>query len=436
LVIAGPACHGSLAGFRPERERQTRSSTGGGWPSPFRDATMMTCLRLSLVTAFAIAVSLASPLGAQETGEKMPKRPVLPADRDSNSAAAYYFYGISVLKNDPDKAAAAFYWATRVDPTYAPAYYGQHVALLLGEPEMALTDYLTRKKGALRDPMLRRADSLAYRALIKSPFIDQRLYGTVLSTWLERETGGETTVHDLGIYDRRFAAWAAYTRGEFPMAASIYRETIKRSPENAELRYMLALSYLGLGRPDSARIAVQDAIRLARAVEAETPGVGWSSHSFEEYGIGILYEMGGQADSARGAFERSLLDDVAFHPAHYHLARIRLAARDTAGALDEYGQAVTLAPTDAGYLSDLGMLLLSAGRTDSATAVFLKVATLEPYYALPHYPLGVVYEQSGFKKEAAEHYAAFLRLAPQTMTGAISAARARLAVLEPKPAAP
>jgi tetratricopeptide (TPR) repeat protein len=402
----------------------------------FCDATMIISHRRRLVTALALMLALADPLTAQQSQEKLPKRPALPADRDSNSAAAYYFYGISVLKNDPDKAAAAFYWATRVDPTYAPAYYGQHVALLLGEPEAALTDYLTRKKGALRDPMLRRADSLAYRALIKSPFIDQRLYGTVLSTWLERETGGETTVHDLGIYDRRFAAWSAYTRGEFPMAASIYRETIKRSPENPELRYMLALSYLGLGRPDSARIAVQDAVRQARAVEAETPGIGWSSHSFEEYGVGILYEMGGQADSARGAFERSLLDDVAFHPAHYHLAKIRLAAHDTAGALDEYGQAVTLAPTDAGYLSDLGMLLLSAGRTDSATAVLLKVAALEPYYAFPHYPLAVIYEQSGFKKEAVQHYTTFLRLAPQAMAGAIAAARGRLAVLEPAPAAP
>lgn len=394
---------------------------------------MLRAHRLSVPAALLLATVQVAALGAQGAPEKAPKRPALPAERDSNNSADYYFYGLSVLTQQPEKAAAAFYWSSRLDPTSTPALYGQYVAQLLSQPQPMLTAYLIGRREAHRDPTLRRIDSLGYVALTKSPLLDRRIFGTVLATWVDRQTGGARDLRDLGMYDRRWTAWSAYARADFRMAASVYAEQIKRHPEDTELRFMLAMSYLSLGRPDSARFAVQEALTLERSADEDTPWIGWSSHAYAEFSVGLLYEMVSQPDSARAAFERALLDDVSFPPAHHHLAGIRLAARDTAGALDEYVQAVTLSPSDAGYLCDLGMLLLATGRTDSATAVLRQAATLEPYYAFPHYPLGVVYEQSGFREEAVEHYTIFLRLAPKTMAPAITAARKRLAALNAPP---
>ncbi len=387
----------------------------------------------SLLLALLLALAGANTMAAQGPIEKPPKRPRLPANADSNSAVTYYSYGLTTLGRDPEKAGAAFYWACRLDPSWAAPLYGQYAALLLDRSDSELASYLTRGKIARRNPVFQRIDSLAYYALLKNPFVDRRFDGVILSTWLDRVTNGEAQLRDLGMYDRRFTAWAAYARGDYKMATTVFAEVIKQHPEDPDLRYWRAISFFAQGLTDSARTAVQEALGLERSTEAELPGVGWVSHAFTEYSVGFLFELGEQRDSARASYERALMDDLSFHPAHHKLARVRLATRDTAGALAEFGQAVSLAPKDAGYLYDLGMLLVVTGRSDSGTAVLRQAATVEPYFALPHYTLGLVYQQSGFPEEAAEHFTAFLSLAPRSMLPAITAARERLAVVQKKP---
>ncbi len=394
--------------------------------------------RQRYVRAFAILLLTgagANPGAAQLGFDKPPDRPRLAADRDTNSALDYYLYGNSVLDRDQHKAASAYYWASRLDPSWAAPLYGLYAALLLDWPPGDLTLYLTSRERALRDPKVRRIDSLGYLAVLKNPLVDRRLDGVVLSTWVFRETGGQAELRDLGMFDRRFAAWAAYARGDHKMAASVYAEVIKKHPHDPDLLFSRALAFVGMGQIDSARTAVRTALTLERRAEDES-AYGWVSHAFAEYSMGYLFDLSEQRDSATAAYERALLDDVTFHPAHRQLARARLAAHDTAGALAEYLQAAHLAPQDAGYLYDLGVLLIAAGRADSGISVLQQAATLEPYYALPHFPLGVTYESSGFVEESAEHFAAFLRLAPRSLAPAIAAARKRLAALKAMPPAP
>lgn len=369
----------------------------------------------------------------QAVFDKPPKRPRLPVDADTNNAVAYYSYGVATLPSDAEKAAAAFYWASRLDPGWAAPLYGEHASLLLAQPPSDLTGYLTRRKEALRDQDLLRIDSLAYLALLKNPFVDRRFDGVVLSTWFARETDNQSTLRDLGMYDRRFTAWAAYTRGDYKMANSVFAEVIRRQPDDPTLRVWRALALFALGQNDSARVAVQDALGLERTTEEALPGVGWVSHAFAEYSVGFLFALNHQPDSARAAYERALLDDVAFHPAHHQLGRTRLAMHDTTGALAEYAQATSLAPNDAIYLYDLGMLLIVMGQPDSGTTVLRRAISAEPFFALPHFTLGLIYEQSGFHHEAAEHYAAFLQLAPRTMGPAIASAREHLVAVQGRP---
>jgi tetratricopeptide (TPR) repeat protein len=152
----------------------------------------------------------------------------------------------------------------------------------------------------------------------------------------------------------------------------------------------------------------------------------YESYPFVEYSLGILFERIDQRDSARAAYERALVDDVRFFPAHRGLGLLRQASGDTAGAIGEYSQAVELAPSDALPSYELGLLWIAAGHPDSAVARLERASKAEPFYPAPHYPLGLLYERSGFLEEAAEHYTIYLRLAPQLLKGQAAIVRRRL----------
>ena len=56
-------------------------------------------------------------------------RPPLPVGADTNDATAYYKLGDSAMTREQGLADRAFYWAIRLDPTMADAYYGRwHVS--------------------------------------------------------------------------------------------------------------------------------------------------------------------------------------------------------------------------------------------------------------------------------------------------------------------
>jgi hypothetical protein len=76
--------------------------------------------RSLLVVALMAAAHVAF---AQAKNE--PKRPRLAAGADTNDARAYYDHGLAKIERDPAEAADAFYWATRINPGVADAYYGQ-----------------------------------------------------------------------------------------------------------------------------------------------------------------------------------------------------------------------------------------------------------------------------------------------------------------------
>lgn len=383
-----------------------------------------------LAGTLALIGGFAGGASAQVPFDTPPKRPKLAAEADTNSALAYFNHGMGRMGVDPLGAAAAFYWASRIDPSWALPLYAERTALLLARPPADLTTYLSRRREALDNPDLQRIDSLALRALVKNPFVDRRLDGMLLSTWLSRATGNETTLRDLGSYDRRFTAWSAYLRGDYPMAMKVFGELMKRSPKDPDLRFWRAMTQFSKGQLDSARLELQSSVTLQRETEVELPGYGWVSHAWAEYAVGLLFSLTGQPDSARAAYERALLDDVRLHSAHYQLGKARLVQRDTVAALAEYQQAVALDPGDASYLADLGVLLIVKGSADSGIAVLNRAIATEPWFATPHFSLGLVYEQAGLKTEAAQHFEQFILLAPQNMGPAIASAKRHLAAIK------
>jgi len=130
-------------------------------------------VRQLLVLATLAAVASTSDLLAQ--ARKEPKRPTLAMSRDTNRAAEYYAYGESVIPTDPRKAADAFYWASRLDPTWAQPLYARRVALLMASDPAFLVGYMDGKRGYTRSKEARRIDSLELRALMLNPYLNREL---------------------------------------------------------------------------------------------------------------------------------------------------------------------------------------------------------------------------------------------------------------------
>lgn len=372
-------------------------------------------------------------LGASSLlGQKAPKRPRLPPGQDSNSAVAYYLVGHKALETDVEKAAAAFYWASRIDPGWAAPVYGRYVALLLILPQYDLTLFLTDREKARKDKHLARLDSMLYAATLRDPFVDRRLDAAIINLWLLREYG-DVDMRDLGKYDRRFTAWAASARSDYALANKIYREEIERRPDDIDLRFGSGRNFFAQRQFDSALVAVRATLDLIRETDEDEYRIGWVPHEFSEYSVGYLHAILGHWDSASAAYERALLDDIKFAPAHRELAKARLAMRDTAGAIAEYSEAVTLMPNDGSYLYELGMLLMGTKQIDSASKMFQRATVAEPYFPLPYYPLGIIMEASGFTAEARKNYEQFLQFAPVNMTNVLANVRIRLERLPASP---
>ena len=396
----------------------------------------MSLSRTTLPVLIAVTLALGAPLEGQLDPHQIPRRPSLKVEADTNSAIDYFWYGMSQLAKEPERAAAAFYWASRIDPYWADPLYARYVALLVAQPYRLLDAYMTKRTEDLREPRLRAIDSLFYAALLRNPWVNRRMERTLIATWLQVELDGGSIPRYMRQDNPALGAWLSYTEGKFEESAAQYAAALTKDPDDHLLRFWRALPFLALDRNDSAIAAVRDGLSAYRTSAAENLSFRYVGHPFMEYSLGLLFEYVHQPDSAQVAYERSLLDDLTFYPAHHKLGSLRLAAGDTAGALAEFEQAATLAPNDPIILYEFGMLSLAAGQANAGFGLLQRASEAEPFFVPAHFALARVYDQSGFVDEAVQEYRAFLRLAPRTMATQAAAVRQRLAALGAPATAP
>ncbi|HEU0054913.1 MAG TPA: hypothetical protein VFQ39_17125, partial [Longimicrobium sp.] len=181
------------------------------------------------------ALLLALPAAAQR-GVEAPPRPALWAGADTNSARVYYGHGLTRLETRPDEAAAAFYWAARLDPGSAEALYAHRVSLLLSDPHR-LMGYMDRDRRVLRRPEVMALDSLQLRALAINPFLNLSLDRLLLRNYLRAVLWEVTRSPEVASYDLvdqmmsgrnpGFRASLAAAEGRFPEAIREYGKQLR-----------------------------------------------------------------------------------------------------------------------------------------------------------------------------------------------------------------
>src|SRR5687768_3716489 len=135
------------------------------------------------VVAGLLLLFAAPSVGAQREAV-VAKRPKLPVGVDTNDAHAYYQLGHEVVNRNARLAADAFYWATRLNPYAADAFYGRHAALLLDDPRR-LARYMDDDPGRA-SPETKQLDSLFMRALMLDPFVFRKYEHLVLRQYFRR----------------------------------------------------------------------------------------------------------------------------------------------------------------------------------------------------------------------------------------------------------
>src|SRR5687768_16506969 len=82
-------------------------------------------IRIAFVVVALVATAV-SPAPVLTQAE--PERPALPRGADPNDWEAYFDEGTRHFERFPSRAAAAFYWSARLDPTRAEPLFAQWAA--------------------------------------------------------------------------------------------------------------------------------------------------------------------------------------------------------------------------------------------------------------------------------------------------------------------
>ncbi len=370
------------------------------------------------------AIPLASLTAQQRLGAAQ-KRPPLAADVDSNDARAYLSLGTRMIESDPEIAAAAFYWAARLDPSSPEALYGLRIAHLLRRRQVLKLWYEGGRK-ARSNKELMALDSLTMRASRLDPFLYRRWDASLIMAYYrdlflrdnpqaskaEINFGIQVGMDRWGPVTR---GWLAYSQGRLPEALRNYQDALKVAKRPAGIHLDMGRTHYIGGQVGPALDAFKMGIEALRKEDADPDEdvILYSSKAIVEHGIGILYQKMSQPDSAKAAFGRSMTEDLSYFMAHVALGQMGLALRDSVTAVSELGLAAEVAIDEPWVHFLYGSTLVAVGQHTEAVVPLKKAVELEPLYAAPQYALGQALEKTGDAAGAKAAFAKYLTIAPR-----------------------
>jgi len=378
-------------------------------------------MRPLLAAALALAsLACVSPLAAQKKAAA-PKRPKLQFTTDTNDAAAYYRLGEQMLDRDPRLAADAFYWAVRLNPHSADAFYGLRTALHLSNP-WRFKRYMEDDRKVIESADVRQIDSLLVRALMLNPFLYRKFDQLMFRSYIHHVVNSSSPGNDrpmateldyqITLYLQRSGpetrAWMAYSEGRYGDALRGYADAMKTTKRKAWLRTERGRIFFLVGNADSALAELGLAVEELRKKDTKELVRLYDSKAVLEHSIAKIHAARDDVAAARQAYGRALEEDMAFYPAHFELATLALQTGDTATALSEMELAVQINGDEPVMRLVYGYVLFASKRYADAEAQLTKAIAAEPHYPNLYHFLGQVYEMQKKREAAVAQYEAFL----------------------------
>ncbi|MBI4266626.1 MAG: tetratricopeptide repeat protein [Acidobacteria bacterium] len=252
----------------------------------------------------------------------------------------YYLGHVHQRRNDPDRAAAAFERALRLQPAYAPAHLSLgEVHLVQGRPDAAERAFTS--------------------ALASPPHRQAALFG-------------------LGR--------AALARQDHAGAAEHLESALAIDRRASAIRYPLATAYDGLGQPVRAETHLRERGDVRPAtIDPLMDVIRGLLHSAARFDGEARQALSRGDWPAAVAAARAGIDLTSDDPRVEASLRHRLGTAlaqtgDARGALEEFQRAVRLAPDFARGHYSLGILLASSGRRTEAIEHLSAAVKLDPNY--------------------------------------------------------
>jgi tetratricopeptide (TPR) repeat protein len=332
-------------------------------------------------------------------------RPHLADSADTNDPLAYYQLGDSLRYLHPGIADRAFYWATRLDPTFADAYFARWRLLRRDGTRREMPDGSIRDIFRVKLGMGAVTDSLLAIAIAYSPFLDGAFDVPLSIVNMSENMAGR---------DPTLAGLRAFGLRDYRKAVAEWSKAIKKDPTQAMLHIPRAHAWVRLKELDS---AIADLTQLAQRLETvarDSVVKAYLSKEFLYYAIGMLHGTRGRYPEARAAFEQSLAENLGFYMAHVRLSGTLVALQDTATALSELETAILIRPDDPLVLVYEGNLLVSTGRIAEGEKRIREALRADSDYALPHVFLGLAAEARHDTTAARAEYAEYVARAPRS----------------------
>jgi Tfp pilus assembly protein PilF len=318
---------------------------------------------------------------------------------DPNDPVAYLRLGDSVHEVLPGLADRAFYWATRLDPTFANAYFARWKLLRREFPWREMPDGSIRRVSALPATLAAATDSLFDIATTYSPFLD----GTMdVPSWIVNMDERKAS------RDPATAGMRSYGRGDFRAATKAWATALAKDPRKLMLHISRAHAWVKLDETDSAIADLNELAQRLERMERDSLLGAYFSKATIYYSIGMLYAGKHRLAEARTAYEQALAENLGFYMAHMRLAAAAAQLGDTTTALSEVQTALLIRGDDPLLLLYYGTLLLNTNQIADAERQFRAALNLDSEWPMPRAMLGTAAEARHDTAAAIADYRDFL----------------------------
>lgn len=156
--------------------------------------------------------------------------------------------------------------------------------------------------------------------------------------------------------------------GQYDKASAFYRDALTQNPKNAKLAFSYAAALDRGGRHAEAA----QAFDRAAVLDPKNPRPALYA--------GLLYHLSGTDTQARPLLQKALtLGTSERFKAYTALAEAAVAAKDNAGAFQNYTLAAQADPKNALTRYNIGVLYEQQGKTDLALEAYKQAAALDPH---------------------------------------------------------
>jgi len=204
-------------------------------------------------------------------------------------------------------------------------------------------------------------------------------------------------------HDPQVLYLATHVYSDLSMKTS--QELLFTAPSSYQVHELNAEALETQGRWDDAAAEYQQVLKQ----EPHLPGM--------HYRLGRIVLSKPKTDTTAADARREFQAELAIDPnnagAEYVLGELARQDSNFSEAIEHFGRAAKLDNTFADAFIGLGRSLNAAGRPADAIAPLETAVKLQPQNAAAHYHLGVAYQRTGHKEEAAKQFALRQKLSDQ-----------------------